>query len=108
MKILFINYDNGSARNMLPVGTSYVAGYLKKKSLHDISYYSQDVYHYDEAHLTHYLSKNKFDIVGIGFVAGYYQHEKIIKICRAIDQSENRPFVVLGGHGPTPVPEFYI
>ncbi len=108
MKILFIIYDNQSARNMLPAGTAYVASYLKDHGFDDITYYNQDVFHYDEEHLTEYLSKNKFDIVGIGFVAGYYQHNKIIKLCKAIDQSKNRPFVVLGGHGPTPIPEFYI
>jgi radical SAM superfamily enzyme YgiQ (UPF0313 family) len=108
MKILFVNYDNESARNMLPVGPAYVAGYLKGHGFQNISYYSQDVYHYDEAHLTEYLSKNKFDIVAIGFVAGYYQHNKILRICKAINQAKKRPFVVLGGHGPTPVPEFYI
>ena len=108
MRILFVIYDNESARNMIPLGSLYVAGYLKKHGYEDIEFYSQDIYHYPENHLTEYLSKNKFDVIGIGFVAGYFQHKKILSICNAINVSKNRPFVVLGGHGPTPIPEFYI
>jgi anaerobic magnesium-protoporphyrin IX monomethyl ester cyclase len=108
MKILFINYDNESAHNIMPVGACYVAGYARANGYDDITFYSQDIYHYTEEHLTQYLSENKFDIAAIGFVAGYYQHRKIINICDAINKSSKRPFVVLGGHGPTPVPEFYL
>lgn len=108
MKILIVNYDNESDYNMIPVGACYVAGYLRNNGYKDITYYSQDIYHFPEKHLTQYLDQNKFDVVAMGFVAGYYQHSKIIKICDAINKSKNRPFVVLGGHGPTPVPAFYI
>lgn len=108
MKILFVNYDNESALNILPVGTCYVASYLKKHGYDDITYYSQDIYHFPEDHLTRFISENHFDIVAVGFVAGYYQHRKILKICDAINKAKNRPFIVLGGHGPTPEPSFYL
>jgi anaerobic magnesium-protoporphyrin IX monomethyl ester cyclase len=108
MKILFLNYDNEGAHNPLPMGACYVAAYLKKHGYTDIQYYSQDIFHYPEEHLTEFLSKNKFDLISIGFVAGYFQHNKIIKICKAINKAKNRPFIVLAGHGPTPIPEFYL
>ena len=108
MKILFINYDNESPVNILPVGTCYVASHLKTHGYDDITYYSQDIYHYSEEHLTRYVSENHFDIAAIGFVAGYYQQRKIHNICEAINQAANRPFIVLGGHGPTPEPAFYL
>jgi radical SAM superfamily enzyme YgiQ (UPF0313 family) len=108
MKILFIINDNEASHNFLPLGTAYVAGYIIKHGYKDVTYYSQDVYHFSENDLTEYLSTNKFDIVGIGFVAGYHQHRKILAICDAINKAKHRPFVVLGGHGPTPVPEFYM
>lgn len=108
MKILFVMYDNEAAQNFIPTGTCYVAAYLKKNGYEDIHYYNQDVYHYPEEHLTEYISNNNFDVVGLGFVAGYFQHKKIINICKAINKAKHRPFVVLGGHGPTPVPEFYM
>lgn len=108
IKILFIVYDNEGSRGILPLGTLYIASYLKSKGYKDIQFYNQDVYHYPDYHITEFLSKNKFDIVGIGFVAGYYQHGKIVKICEAINMVKNRPFIVLGGHGPSPIPEFYL
>lgn len=101
-------YDNEGAQNPIPMGPCYVAAYLKKNGVSDISYYSQDIYHYPEEHITDYLSKNNYDVVALGFTAGYFQHRKILKICNAINKAKNRPFVVLGGHGPTPVPEFYM
>ncbi len=107
MKILFVIYDNEGAQNPIPMGSAYVAGYLKKHG-YDVSYYSQDVYHYPEEHLTDYLNHNHFDVVGLGFCAGYFQYRKILKICEAINKSKDRPFLVLGGHGPSPVPEFFM
>jgi len=108
MKILFVVYDNESPRNLIPLGSLYVATYLKKHGYTDISFYNQDIYHYPESHLTEYLSQNGFDVVAMGFVAGYFQHKKILSICDAINMAKHRPFVVLGGHGPTPTPEFYL
>ncbi len=108
MRILFVNYDNGGAQNPIPMGPCYVAGYLKAHGYDDITYYSQDVYHYSEHHLTEYLDTNHFDVLGLGFVAGYYQYSKILNICEAINQSKDRPYVVLGGYGPSPVPEFFL
>lgn len=108
MKILFVIYDNEAAQNPIPMGTCYVAAYLKENYIEDIHYYSQDIYHYPEEHLTEYISNNNFDVVGLGFTAGYFQYNKIINICNAINKAKNRPFLVLGGHGPTPVPEFFM
>jgi anaerobic magnesium-protoporphyrin IX monomethyl ester cyclase len=108
MKILFIFYDNESRDNILPLGSTYVAAYVRKHGFPDVSYYCQDVYHFDENHLYQYLQENHFDVAAIGFVAGYFQHRKIKKICEAINAVKERPFIVLGGHGPTPVPEYFL
>ncbi len=108
MKILFIFYDNESRDNILPLGTTYVAAYVRKHGFSDVTYYCQDVYHFDENHLYEYLQENHFDVAAIGFVAGYFQHQKIKKICDAINAVKERPFIVLGGHGPTPVPEYFL
>ena len=108
MKILFVMYDNEGAQNPIPMGSCYVAGYLHNKGFTDIQYYSQDIYHYSEEHLTKYLDHNHFDVVCLGFTAGYFQYNKIVKLCQAINKSKDRPFVVLGGHGPTPTPVFFL
>lgn len=46
--------------------------------------------------------------MGLGFIAGYYQYRKAIAISQAINKSKRRPFYVIGGHGPTPEPEFFM
>ena len=108
MKILFVMYDNEAAQNPIPMGPCYVSGYLHKNGFEDISYYSQDIYHYPEKHLSDYISSNHFDVAALGFTAGYFQYNKVIDICQAINQSKDRPFLVLGGHGPTPTPDFFL
>ena len=107
MKILFVIYDNGSYINWFPHGISYLISALKKEN-HEISIYSQDVYHWEDSHLTEYLDKNKFDFVGVGVIAGYYQYNKLLKISKAINDSKNRPIYILGGHGPSPEPEYFL
>ena len=107
MKILLIVYDNGSYIHWFPQGLAYIAAVLKREG-HDVTIYSQDQYHYPEEHLTEYLNKNRFDLVGVSIIAGYYQYRKLLKISDAINKSKNRPLYVLGGHGPAPEPEFFI
>ena len=108
MKILFVNYDNGGAQNPIPMGPCYVAGYLREHGYEDITYYSQDIYHFSEHHLTDYLDNNHFDVLGLGFTAGYYQYDKVSRISEAINRSKDRPFFVLGGYGPSPLPDFFL
>ena len=109
MKILFVVYDNESRDNIMPQGAAYVASYIKLHGFNDVHFYSQDVFHYPDEHLGQYLKNNHYDVVAMGFVAGYYQHIKLKNLCEQVtSQKEHRPFLVLGGHGPSPIPEFYM
>jgi anaerobic magnesium-protoporphyrin IX monomethyl ester cyclase len=107
LRILFVLYDNESRNAIMPLGITYVAAYARQQG-HEVEFYCQDVYHYPEAHLTQYLNENHFDVAAMGFCAGYYQHIKIKKICEAIRASKDAPFIVLGGHGPSPDPNYWI
>lgn len=107
MRILLVAYDNDSYIHWFPQGLGYIAGILKRKN-HDVEIYNQDKFHYPDEHLTAYLDKNKFDVVGVGVIAGYYQYAKLLKISEAINNSKNRPFYILGGHGPSPEPEYFL
>jgi len=108
MKILLIVYDNDSYIHVFPQGTAYIASAIRAAG-YDVEIYNQDVYHFPEEHLTKYLDENKFDVVGIGVIAGYYQYRKLLKISGAINASKNRPaYYVLGGHGPTPEAEYFL
>ena len=82
---------------------------LLEKEGYEITMYHQDMHHYPDEHLTDYLEKNSFDVVGISIIAGYYQYRKLLKLSEAINRAKNRPSVyMLGGHGPSPEPEFFI
>ena len=107
MRILLVVYDNDSYIHWFPQGLAYIAATLLREG-HEIEIYNQDVYHYPENHLLHYLDTKKFDVVGLSFIAGYYQYKKALKISEAINRSRNRPFYIIGGHGPTPEPEYFI
>ena len=107
MKVLLVVYDNDSYIHWFPQGLAYIAAVLLKNG-HQVSVYNQDMGHYPEEHLTEYLNANRFDVVGIGVIAGYYQYRKLLKLSGAIKRSKNRPFYVLGGHGPTPEPDFFL
>lgn len=109
MKVLLIVYDNGSYIHNFPLGTAYIANYIQEKGV-AVEIYNQDVFHWDESHLTKHLDENEYDVVGVGFIAGYYQYRKLQKIAEAVNRSKNRNRFkfVLGGHGPSPEPEFFL
>ncbi|SEP70549.1 Radical SAM superfamily enzyme YgiQ, UPF0313 family [Ectothiorhodospira magna] len=107
MRFLLVAYDNGSYIHEFPIGLGYIASVIRKMGV-DVEVYSQNMHHFPDEHLTDYLDKNKFDFVGVGIIGGYYQYKKILSISKAINKSRNRPFYILGGHGPSPEPEFFL
>jgi radical SAM superfamily enzyme YgiQ (UPF0313 family) len=107
MKILLVVYDNDMHIHSFPIGLGYIAAALAQEGC-EVSIYSQDLHHYPDAHLTDYLDQNHFDVVGVGVISGYYQYRKLLKLSAAINRSKRRPFYVLGGHGPSPEPDFFL
>jgi radical SAM superfamily enzyme YgiQ (UPF0313 family) len=107
MKVLLIAYDNGSHISYFPAGLAYIASAVRQEG-HYVEVYQQDIYHYSEEHLVNYIESNHFDAVGIGGCGGYYQYRKIKKIALAIDSISNKPFFWMGGHLPSPEPEYFL
>ena len=107
MKILFVIYDNDSYIHSFPLGVAYISAVLLEEG-HYVEIYNQDANHYSDKHLTRYLNKNRFDVVGVGIIGGYYQYKKLLKLSEAINKSKNRPLYILGGHGPSPEPEYFL
>ncbi len=107
MRILLVVYDNDSYIHWFPQGLSYIAAVLLQEG-YEVEIYNQDVHHFPESHLLQYLDTKKFDVIGLSFVAGYYQYKKVLKISEAINKSQNRPFYIIGGHGPTPEPKYFL
>jgi len=107
MRVLLIAYDNDSYISVFPLGLAYIASVCRNVG-HEVRIYNQDVYHWPESHLLDLLNKESFDVIGVGVVGGYYQHRKLLKISEAINKAKNRPFYVMGGHGPSPEPEYFL
>ncbi|PNV83027.1 MAG: B12-binding domain-containing radical SAM protein [Sulfurimonas sp.] len=107
MKVLLISYDNESLVQWFPQANAYLAATLLKHN-HEVEIYSQDIHHYPDEHLTEYLNNNKFDMVGLSFIGGYYEYKKALKISEAINNSNQRPFYVIGGFGPSPDPDYFL
>jgi len=107
MRILLVIYDNESYISYLPLGAAYIASALRNAG-HQVCVYNQDVHHYPDEHLTQYLDANQFDVVGLGVIAGYFQYRRLLSISAAINASKQRPFYVLGGHGPSPDPAYFL
>ena len=107
--VLLIDYDNGSHLPFFPLHLFYLSGALKHAG-HGVNIWPQSIHHGPESGLTELLDRNPFDIVGLGFCAGYWQYEKAKKISEAINASKRRPKLnfVLGGHGPAGAPEFFM
>jgi radical SAM superfamily enzyme YgiQ (UPF0313 family) len=107
MRILLISKDTDQYTNWFPQGLAYLAAVLLKEG-YDVEIYNQDMHHYPDEHLTRYLGQEDFDVVGVGAIGGYYQYRKLLKISEAINNSKNRPFYIIGGHCPSPDPEYFL
>lgn len=107
MRILLVVYDNGSYLHQFPLGLAYIAAVLRQEGM-DVEIYSQDIHHYADEHLTEYLDSQCFDVVAVGVIGGYYQYRKLLGLSEAINRSKKRPFYMIGGHGPSPEPGYFL
>ncbi len=108
-KILLIIYDNGSRIPTFPQGLGYIGAQCAKDG-HDVDFFLQDIFRTPDEHVTQILDKGNYDVVGLGFCAGYYQFSKCFSISQAVNKSKNRKNFefVLGGHGPAGSPEYFL
>ncbi|HVJ49535.1 B12-binding domain-containing radical SAM protein [Desulfitobacterium sp.] len=107
MRILLVIYDNDSYISWFPQGLAYIASACRNAG-HEVEIYNQDVYHWPESHLVNKLNREKYDVIGVSTIGGYYQYRKLLKLSEAINQARNRPFYIIGGHGPAPEPEYFL
>jgi radical SAM superfamily enzyme YgiQ (UPF0313 family) len=104
---LFVTKDTAQYTNWFPQGIAYLASVLLKEG-YGVEIYNQDLHHYSDEHLTHYLDNNNYDVIGVGAIGGYYQYKRLIRISNAINNSRNKPFYIIGGHCPSPDPEYFL
>ena len=107
MRVLFIVYDNESYISEFPIGIAQLTAVLEKHG-YEVDIYHQDIHHYPESHLLELLNKVRYDFVGLSFIGGYWQFKKALAISAVINAAKMRPFYCLGGHGPSPEPEYFL
>lgn len=103
-RVLFIVHDIYQEDNVFPSNVAYLAAALKKTGA-EVTIYSQDVFHYSNKDLAKFLLQNEFDLIGVGFMAARFK-ETIIDLCKVINDCKKDALLVLGGHGPSPIPEY--
>lgn len=105
-KVLFIIHDLYQEDNHFPLGIGYLAAILRKKDV-DVEVYCQDIFHYTNTELAEFLKRENYDLICVGFLAARFQ-ETVLDHCRVINKNKKSAWLVLGGHGPTPIPEYVL
>ena len=103
-KVLLIIHDVYQNVNVFPLGSAYIASVLKKNG-HYVDVYCQDLFHYSNKDLATYLDNNEYDLIGIGFLAARF-NETIVDLCKVVNKYKKNAWLVLGGHGPSPIVEY--
>ena len=102
-KVLFIIHDVYQEDNEFPLGQAYLAAALKREGV-DVKIYCQDIFHYSNEELTEFLKNESYDLIGIGFMAARFK-ETILDLCATVNKFKKNAWLVLGGHGPSAIPE---
>jgi len=105
-KVLFIRQDEYQYDPPFPLGIGYLAAVLEREGA-QVSIYNQDLFRYPDSHLENHLQQNEYDLICMGFLAPRL-HIKILDLCRIINKHKKQAWFVLGGHGPSPIPEYIL
>lgn len=105
-RVLFIIHDLYQDDNHFPLGIGYLAAVLRKQQV-VVDVYCQDVFHYSNEELSEFLKKNSYDLICVGFLAARFK-ETVLDLCKCVNNYKKTAWLVLGGHGPTPIPEYIL
>ena len=106
LNVLFIRQDEYQYDPPFPLGIGYLAA-VSERAGANVSIYNQDLFRYSDDHLKNHLQHNEYDLICMGFLAPRL-HIKILDLCRIINNHKKHAWFVLGGHGPSPIPEYVL
>jgi anaerobic magnesium-protoporphyrin IX monomethyl ester cyclase len=107
--LYLINYDNGSRIPVMPQNL-----YHLKKCVSDSIGVKTEIIDFnltkEPYDILHGITFQPCDIVGLGFISGYWPHREAQRIARVINAHAQRKRIefILGGHGPSAAPEYYL
>ena len=107
MRLLLVNYDDGATVSWFPLNLGYLAAAALEAG-HEVDIWDQAINHYPDSELRETLDEQVYDVVGVGVTAGYYQYAKLLSLSRRINEATNRPLYIIGGHGPSPEPDYFL
>lgn len=105
-RVLFVIHDNLQDFNYFPVGIATIAAVLRDMGA-AVDVYCQDLYHHSNEDLAAFLDGRDYDLIGLGFLAARFV-ETVEGVCKVIREHKKNAFFVLGGHGPSPIPEYIL
>lgn len=103
---LFIVHDVYQDGNYFPLGIGYLAAVLDDINV-NVTILNQDVFHYSNSFVEQFLRKNKFDAIGIGFLAARFK-ETVYPLTQVINRNKGDALLILGGQGASPIPEYML
>lgn len=106
MSVLFIVHDLYQEDNPFPLNIGYLSAVLKKEGF-SVEIFNMDILHYTKEDLATLLRIRKFDLIGVSFLAARFM-ETVLPLCKIINKYKKEAWLVLGGHGPSPIPEFML
>lgn len=106
LRILFVVHDVYQEDNTFPTGIGYLAAVARDHGCH-VEVYAMDVFHYTNIDLANYLDSKEFDLICLGFMAARFK-ETVASLVAVIANHKKNAWLILGGHGPSPVPEYML
>ena len=107
LKALIIVHDNYQKGNVFPLGAGYISAMLRNEHV-EVETFSMDVFHFTNDDLTEKLKLNSYDMVLLGFMAPRFRRT-VRSLCHTIrDNIGESAWLILGGHGPSAIPEYII
>ena len=88
MRILLLNYNNGSRIPVLPQNL-YVLKEAVERAGHECDVMDFNLHKVDYTDYIHGFSY-LYDVIGLGFISGYWPHNEALKIAEAVRTDEYR------------------
>lgn len=103
MKIVLVSPPNEYLNRLPPLGTAYLAGYVRTKGYSDISIIDCDIMHYSIEQAVQAVLLPDPDVVGFSVLSSSYL--SAIEIAREIKRRKPGVAMIFGGPHPTALPD---
>ena len=105
-KVLFVIHDLYQDDVHFPLGIAYLASALLRAGA-TVDIYDMAVHHYTNEELSQFLDEQEYDLIGVSFLAARFK-ETGEPLLNVISDHKKDAWLVVGGHGPAPIPAFIL